>query len=121
MQNKNIIIRPLLFTIAILLIPFLGNIYVEGWDWRWTAFVFFGIILFGAGIAYELKGKYAKTGVTSGFIFGEIVAAGIIATLKYLNPNDDVTGVVIISFLIFGLFFAFVGYLIEKYLKKKKN
>ncbi len=119
MQNTSIIVRPLLLTIGILLIPFFGNIYVDGWDWHWTAFAFFGVVLFCAGLVYELAGKYAKTGVISGFIFGEVVAGGLIATLRYLNPNDDVAGVVIITFLISGLFFAFVGYLIQSYFKKK--
>jgi len=118
MQNTKIIIRPALMTVGILLIPFFGNMYIEGWNWPWTAFAFFGVVLFSAGLAYELAGKYAKTGVISGFVFGEMVAGGIIAILRYLNPNDDVAGVVIITFLISGLFFAFVGYLIQKYFKK---
>jgi len=70
---------------------------------------------FCAGLAYELAGKYAKIAVISGFVFGEIVASGIIAILRYLNPNDCVVGVVIITFHISGLFFPFVGYLIQKY------
>lgn len=121
MKNTNIIIRPALLTVGILLIPFFGNMYVDGWNWPWTTFAFFGIILFSAGLAYELAGKYAKTGIISGFVFGEVVASGVIATLRYLNPNDDVAGVVIITFLISGLFFAFLGYLIQKYLEKKKR
>ncbi len=121
MQKTKIIIRPALLTVGILLIPFFGNIYVDGWNWHWTAFVFFGVVLFGTGIAYELVGRYAKTGVISGFVFGEVVAGGVIATLRYLNPNDDVAGVVIITFLISGLFFALVGYLIQKYFWKRKN
>ncbi len=104
-----------------MLIPFFGNIYVKGWSWPWTAFVFFGSVLFGAGLAYELAGKYAKTGVISGFVFGEMIAGGAIAVLRHMNPNDDVAGVVIITFLITGLFFAFVGYFIQKYLEKKRN
>jgi len=121
MQNTTIIIWPVLLTVGILLIPFFGNMYVDGWNWPWTAFAFFGVVLFSAGLAYELTGKYAKTGVISGFVFGEMVAGGVIATLRYLNPNDDVAGVVIITFLISGLFFAFVGYLIQKYFEKKRN
>ncbi len=121
MQNTKIIILPLLLTAGILLIPFIGNMFVDEWNWHWTAFAFFGVILFNAGLAYELAGKYAKTGVISGFVFGEIVAGSVIATLRYMNPNDDVAGVVIITFLISGLFFAFVGYLIQKYFWKKKS
>lgn len=109
----------MLLTAGILLIPFLGNMYVEGWNWPWTAFAFFGVVLFGAGLAYELAGKYAKAGVIGGFVVGEIVAAGIIATLRYLNPEEDAAGVVIITFLLSGLPFAFVGYLIQNYLKRK--
>ena len=116
MSSIKIILRPALLTIGLLLIPFFGNLYVEGWNWPWTAFVFFGVILFGSGLAYELAGKYAKRGVRRGFVVGEIVAGGVIATLRYLNPHDDVAGVVIITFLLSGLFFAFVGYLIQRYL-----
>ena len=105
--------------VGILLISFFGNMYVDGWNWPWTTFAFFGVVLLGAGLAYELAGRYAKTGVISGFVFGELIACGVIATLRYLNPNDDVAGVVIITFLICGLFFAFIGYLIQNYLKRK--
>lgn len=121
MQNANIIIRPALLTIGVLSIPFFGNLYVDGWNWHWAAFLFFGIILFSAGLAYELAGRYAKTGIISGFVFGVIVAGCVIAMLRYLNPNDDVAGIVIITFLISGLFFAFAGYLIQKYFWTKKN
>lgn len=121
MQNTNIIVRPLLLTIGILLIPFLGNMYIDGWNWSWAAFVFFGIVLFGAVLAYELAGKPARMGVISGFVFGEVVAGGVIAILRYLNPNDDVAGVVIITFLASGLFFAFWGYLIQIFLFSKRK
>ncbi len=114
-------IRLVFMTVGILLIPFFGNIYVDGWNWSWTAFAFFGVVLFSAGLAYELAGKYAKTGVICGFVFGEVFAGGVIATLRYLNPNDDVAGIVIITFFISGLFFTFVGYLIQKYFGRKKN
>jgi len=31
-------------------------------------FRFFGVVLFGAGVAYELAGKRAKRGVIRGFV-----------------------------------------------------
>jgi hypothetical protein len=120
MNKTNIFVRPGLLTAGILLIPFFGNLYVDGWNWPWTAFAFFAVILLSAGLAYELAGKYAKTGVASGFFFGAIVGGGVIATLRYLNPKDDVAGVVIITVLICGLFFSFVGYLIQNRLQREK-
>lgn len=74
-------------------------------------------------LAYEIKGKYTKKGVIVGFIFGEIFASGIIALLRYINPEEDIAGIVIATFLLSGIFFAFIGYLIQNYLKKyfKKN
>ncbi len=115
------IVRPAVVTILILLIPFFGNLFVDSWNWPWTAFAFFGAVLFGAGIAYEVKGKYARKGVIGGFVFGLPVAGGVIATLRLLNPNEDVAGVVIITFLLSGLFFAFVGFLVQKWIEKRRN
>ncbi|MGH7158172.1 MAG: hypothetical protein ACREGD_03845 [Candidatus Saccharimonadales bacterium] len=119
MKNTSVIVRPVLITAGILLIPFLGNMYVDGWTWSWTAFAFFGVVLLSAGLAYELVGKKAKAGVIGGFVFGEVVACGVIAALRYMNPGDDVAGVVIITFLLSGLLFASIGYLIQNYLKRK--
>jgi drug/metabolite transporter (DMT)-like permease len=114
----KIIVRPVLVTTGILLIPLLGNIYVDGWNWPWTAFAFFGVILLVAGLAYELAGRHAKAGVAIGFACGLIVAVGVIAMLRFMNPDEDVAGVVIITFLLSGLLFAFIGYLIQKRLKR---
>jgi drug/metabolite transporter (DMT)-like permease len=114
----KIIVRPVLVTTGILLIPLLGNIYVDGWDWPWTAFAFFGVILLVAGLAYELAGRHAKAGVAIGFACGQVVAVGVIAMLRYMNPDEDLAGIVIITFLLSGLLFAFIGYLIQKQLKR---
>lgn len=114
----KIILRPVLVTTAILLIPLFGNLYVDGWDWPWTAFAFFGVILLTAGLAYELAGRYAKAGVTIGFACGLVVAVGVIALLRFMNPGEDVAGVVIITFLLSGLLFASIGYLVQRRLKR---
>jgi hypothetical protein len=118
MTNTNIIIRPALLTAGILLIPFLGNMYVDGWNWPWTAFAFFGVVLFGAGVAYELVGRRAKAGVIGGFGFGVMVGVAVIALLRVLYPEEDPAGIVIITLLLSGLVFALVGYLIQDYLRR---
>ena len=117
MSLKNHIVRPTLFTAALLSLPFLGVMF-GGWQWGWPPFAVFGAILFSAGLAYELAGKNARAGVFGGLVFGFLVAVCVMATLRILNPDDDVAGVVIITFLFCGILFAFVGYFIQRYFKK---
>ena len=116
MSLKNLV-RPALFAAALLAIPFFGVMF-GGWQWGWPPFAVFGAILFSAGLAYELLGRNAKAGVFGGLAFGFLVAAGVIATLRIMNPDDDVAGVVILAFLVFGISFAFVGYLVQRYFKR---
>jgi hypothetical protein len=118
MHNKNIIMRPALLTAGLLLIPFLGDMF-GGWAWPWYAFVNIGALLFGVALACELMARNNKLGVISGFILGVIVGVLAIAVLHSLHPEEDVAGIVIITLLISGLFFAFVGYLIQNYFKKR--
>ena len=117
MSLKNLI-RPALFTVALLSIPFLGVLF-GGWQWGWPPFAVFGTILFSAGLAYELLGKNAKAGVFGGLTFGFLVAAGVIATLRIINPEEDVAGVVIITFLFCGILFAFIGYVFQRYVVRR--
>jgi len=56
-NSNKIIIRVALVTAGILLIPFFGNMYVDGWNWHWYTFVLAGTLLFGAGLMYELVAK----------------------------------------------------------------
>ena len=118
MHNKNIIVRPALLTAGLLLIPFLGDMF-GGWAWEWYAFANFGALLFGVALACELMAKKNKMGVISGFVFGVIVGVLALVVLHSLHPEEDIAGIVIIALLISGLFFAFVGYLIQNYFKKR--
>lgn len=45
---------PALITALILVIPLLGNHFVDGWNWRPGGFVVLGILLFGIGFTYQL-------------------------------------------------------------------
>ncbi|HEY9481208.1 MAG TPA: hypothetical protein VIR98_03210 [Candidatus Paceibacterota bacterium] len=48
------IIRPVIITALILLIPLFVNHRVEGWNWTGSDFAFAAVILFGFSLAYEL-------------------------------------------------------------------
>ncbi|MFN0066010.1 MAG: hypothetical protein ACKVYV_00075 [Limisphaerales bacterium] len=39
------------------MIPLLGNIFVEGWNWALPGFVLAGVLLFAAGLTYELVAR----------------------------------------------------------------
>ena len=117
MQNSNISIRPALFAAALLSIPLFGVVF-GAWQWGWPPFAVFGTILFSAGLAYEFAGSNAKAGVFGGLVFGFLIAACVIATLRILNPEEDPAGIVIITFLFCGIFFAFVGYFVQRYFKR---
>jgi hypothetical protein len=53
-RRRRLWIGLALITALILLIPLLGNHFVDGWSWPPGAFVRFGTFLFGIGLTYEL-------------------------------------------------------------------
>ncbi len=52
---------PLLATALLLLIPLVGNSFVEGWDWDQADFIIMGGLIFGFSFAYLLLSKLANT------------------------------------------------------------
>lgn len=46
-------LRIFIIVLLILLIPFFGNIFVEGWDWGVFDFIFAGAILFVVGLSID--------------------------------------------------------------------
>lgn len=60
MQRRNFL-RPAIIALAILVIPFIGNLTVEGWNWSPFDFVVMFILLYSAGLVYE----YFASKVTS--------------------------------------------------------
>lgn len=50
-------LRPAALAIALLLIPFVGNLTVEGWDWGVFDFVIMFVLLYGAGLIYEFLAR----------------------------------------------------------------
>ena len=53
--------RPAWITALILLIPVLGNHFVDGWNWDLGGFVVVGIFLFGTSLTYGLVTRKADT------------------------------------------------------------
>ena len=65
-----------------------------------------------------------KTGIISGFVLG---LTGFLLLFKFvfldtIPPEDELApGVVVMAAIMNGLLFAFVGHLIQNYLRKKGN
>ena len=65
-----------------------------------------------------------KTGIISGFVLGLI---GFLVLFKFIfldniPPEDELApGIVVFVAVLNGLLFAFIGYKIQNYLRKKEN
>lgn len=57
--------------------------------------------------------------VSIGFVSGVIIAIVGLVIIHKIYPNEDLAGIVMISLLVGGLIFSFIGCLIQKYFGKK--
>ena len=101
------------FFIFFIIVGFRGFFYGEGEPF--VGFIFAGIL----AIVYWLIMR--NKGLMGGFSFGVIFGLLLLFILHVLNPEEDIAGIVILTLLISGLFFAFVGYLIQKFYPKKEH
>jgi hypothetical protein len=60
-QRGSLWKRPAWITALVLLIPGLGNRFVDGWNWNFGGFVVAGVFLFGTCLTYELVSRKADT------------------------------------------------------------
>jgi hypothetical protein len=60
-RHRRLWKSPALITALILLIPLLGNHFIDGWNWPPGTFVVLGALLFGLGFTYELVTRKRDT------------------------------------------------------------
>ena len=101
------------FFIFFIIVGIRGILYKEGEPF--VGFIFAGIL----AIVYWLimRNKCSM----GGFVFGVMVGLLLLFIISKLNPGDDLAGIVIITLLISGLIFSFIGHLIQNYLGKKNK
>jgi hypothetical protein len=81
---------PALITALILLIPLLGNHFVDGWNWPPGAFVFVGALIFGLGLTYSLVTRNVDT-IAYRAALGVALAAGFVLVWgNFIQAADDV-------------------------------
>ncbi len=108
MRSRNIL-RLAVITACLLLIPALGNRFIDGWNWDFTDFIFAGALLFGTGLAYELLASKGGTiayraaiGLALGTAFLLVwinAAVGIIGDGDLDSPNGMYFGVLAIGII----------------------
>jgi len=101
------------FFIFFIIVGIRGIFYGEGGPF--VGLIFAGIL----AIIYYLIIKNKSS--MGGFVFGVIAGLLLLFIISKLNPGDDMAGIVIITLLLSGLLFAFLGYLIQTYLGKNKK
>jgi hypothetical protein len=92
---------------VVLIVPVLGNRYVDGWNWTLFDFVCATVILFGAALTFELV---ARKGGTTAYrsAVGIAVTTGLL--LVWINGAVGIIGDAPINLLYFGIpVLGFVG------------
>lgn len=69
-------------TAFLLLIPLLGNQFVERWNWALPGFILAGTLLFGAGLTYELVARKMNN---KAYRFAVGLAVGTAFILSWVN------------------------------------
>ncbi len=100
------------FFIFFIIVGIRGIFYGEGEPF--VGFIFASILV----IVYWLIMR--SNGLMGGFVFGVIFGLLLLFIISKLNPGDEIAGIVIFTLLLSGLFFAFIGYLIQNNFTKKK-
>ena len=111
MQNKSII-RIAFVTGCILLVPLLGNLFM-GWNWPPFAFAFWGAVLFGTGLTYEL---IARKGGTIAYRAAVGIACATGFVLVFINAAAGIIGDGPVNVMYLGvLAVGFIGAFIARF------
>lgn len=89
-RRRSLWKSPAFMTALFLLIPLLGNHFVDGWNWPFGAFVVFGTQLFGIGLTYELVTRNRDT-IAYRAAFGIALATAFVLFWgNFVQAADDV-------------------------------
>jgi len=81
---------PTLITALVLLIPLLGNQFVDGWNWEPRAFVLAGTLLFATGLTYQLVTRNVDTIAYRAAVGIALVAAFVLVWMNFVQAADDI-------------------------------
>ena len=89
-QRRSLWKTPALVTALVLLIPVLGNRFVDGWNWELRAFVLAGTLLFGTALTYQMFTRNRDTIAYRGAAGIALVAAFVLVWMNFVQAaNTD--------------------------------
>jgi len=89
-RHRSLWKRPMLLTAVLLLIPLLGNHFVDGWNWELRGFALVGSVLFGTGLVYELAIRNAYAVAYRAGVGLALVTALLLVWVNFVQAADDV-------------------------------
>jgi hypothetical protein len=89
-RRRSLWKTPALITALVLLIPLLGNHFVDGWNWPPGAFVVLGALLFGIGFTCELVTRNRDAIAYRAAVSIAFAAAFLLAWGNFVQAADDV-------------------------------
>lgn len=107
----KIIIRLLIITGLILLIPLAGELFVEGWNWGVGGFIFAGVMIFGTGVLFEIgrhmsKSNYYRAGFALALLAGFMIIWGNMA-VGFIGEDNPANVLYMLMLLV--AFLAVIG------------
>jgi len=89
---------PAFVTALVLLIPLLGNRFVDGWNWEFRGFVLAGTLVFGTALTYELITRNVDR-IAYRAAVGVALAAGFVLVWgNFVQAADDVNPAAVMYF-----------------------
>lgn len=98
-QRRSLWKSPAIVTVSLLLIPLLGNQFVEGWHWELRGFVLFGTIIFGIGLTYQLVTRNVDTSVYRAAVGLALVTGFLLFWGNFVQSADEINPFALLYFL----------------------
>ena len=113
LMNKKNIIRIILVTVLILLIPLIGMQFENGFDWSLFDFILAGILLMGTGLVYEWISSRSSTATyraaTALGVGASLLLVWINLAVGFIGSEDNPLNTLYALVLMAGMIGAFIS------------
>jgi hypothetical protein len=89
-RRRSLWKSPALITALVLLIPLLGNRFVDGWNWDLLGFVRAGTLIFGTCLTYQLVTRNVDRVAYRAAVGIALVGAFLLVWMNFIQAADDV-------------------------------